>query len=220
MVRIVNELRTAELCMRFEFLFRNRFCRGIIAIYHTYFSFKRSSLAYCHESVRIGTPFIVGNPKNVFLYENVSIGGGEISATNAKFIMKKNLVCSSGLMVRTGNHYQEVGKLFRLIDDAYKLEHGLVEKFDKDVVVEEDVWLGVNVTLLSGVTVGRGAIVAAGSVVTKDVPPYSVVGGVPARFIKFKWPLEDILKHERIIYTVDERISENKLVEIVGQYCK
>jgi len=123
-------------------------------------------------------------------------------------------------MVRTGNHYQEVGKLFRLIDDAYKLEHGLVEKFDKDVVVEEDVWLGVNVTLLSGVTVGRGAIVAAGSVVTKDVPPYSVVGGVPARFIKFKWPLEDILKHERIIYTVDERISENKLVEIVGQYCK
>ena len=61
---------------------------------------------------------------------------------------------------------------------------------------------------------------AAGSVVTKDVPPYSVVGGVPARFIKFKWPLEDILKHERIIYTVDERISENKLVEIVGQYCK
>lgn len=96
----------------------------------------------------------------------------------------------------------------------------MVEKFDKDVVVEEDVWLGVNVTLLSGVTVGRGAIVAAGSVVTKDVPPYSVVGGVPARFIKFKWPLEDILKHERIIYTVDERISENKLVEIVGQYCK
>ena len=92
--------------------------------------------------------------------------------------MKKNSVCSSGLMVRTGNHYQEVGKLFRLIDDAYKLEHGLVEKFDKDVVVEEDVWLGVNVTLLSGVTVGRGAIVAAGSVVTKDVPPYSVVGKV------------------------------------------
>lgn len=43
---------------------------------------------------------------------------------------------------------------------------------------------------------------------------------MPARFIKFKWPLEDILKHERIIYTVDERISENKLVEIVGQYCK
>lgn len=77
---------------------------------------------------------------------------------------------------KDSNHYQEVGKLFRLIDDAYKLEHGLVEKFDKDVVVEEDVWLGVNVTLLSGVTVGRGAIVAAGSVVTKDVPPYSVVG--------------------------------------------
>lgn len=203
-----------------SYILRNRLCRGFVAIYHTYFSFKRSSLAYCHDSVKIGIPFVVGNPKNVFLYENVSIGGGEVSATNARFIMKKNSVCSSGLMVRTGNHYQEVGKLFRFIDDTYKREHGLIEKFDKDVIVEEDVWLGVNVTLLSGVTIGRGAIVAAGSVVTKNVPPYSVVGGIPAKFIKFKWSLEDILKHESVIYTADERITKDKLTEIINQYCK
>lgn len=203
-----------------SYILRNRLCRGFVAIYHTYFSFKRSSLAYCHDSVKIGIPFVVGNPKNVFLYENVSIGGGEVSATNARFIMKKNSVCSSGLMVRTGNHYQEVGKLFRFIDDTYKREHGLIEKFDKDVIVEEDVWLGVNVTLLSGITIGRGAIVAAGSVVTKNVPPYSVVGGIPAKFIKFKWSLEDILKHESVIYTADERITKDKLTEIINQYCK
>lgn len=110
-------------------------------------------------------------------------------------------------MVRTGNHMQEVGKWFRYIDDAYKLSHSEPGEYDKDVVVEEDVWLGVNVTLLSGVTVGRGAIVAAGAVVTKDVPPYSIAGGVPARFIKFKWSIDDILKHEEALYPEEERLG-------------
>lgn len=199
-------------------LLRNSFFRGLIGIYHLFFSFKRKSLGYCHESVNIGTPFVVGNPKNIFLYENVSIGGGHISATNAKFIMKKNSVSSSGLMVRTGNHYQEVGKFFRFIDDSYKRQNGLLESYDKDVVIEEDVWLGVNVTILSGVTIGRGAIVAAGAVVTKDVPPYSVVGGVPAKFIKFKWALEDIIEHERILYPETERLPVESLIEYFKLY--
>lgn len=50
--------------------------------------------------------------------------------------------------------------------------------------IEDDVWLGVGSTILAGVTVGRGSIVAAGAVVTKDVPPFSVVGGVPAHILK------------------------------------
>ena len=53
------------------------------------FSFSRKRLGYCHPSVRIGGVFTVGGPKNVFLYEGVSIGGGHVSATNAKFVMKK-----------------------------------------------------------------------------------------------------------------------------------
>ena len=52
------------------------------------------------------------------------------------------------------------------------------------VIIEDDVWIGRCVTILSGVHVGKGAVIAAGSVVNKDVPPYSVVGGVPARIIK------------------------------------
>lgn len=51
-------------------------------------------------------------------------------------------------------------------------------------VVEDDVWIGYRATILSGVTLGRGSVVAAGAVVTRDVPPYAVVGGVPARIIK------------------------------------
>ena len=54
----------------------------------------------------------------------------------------------------------------------------------KPVRIEEDVWLAVRVTVLKGVTIGRGAVVAAGAVVTRDVEPYTLVGGVPARLIR------------------------------------
>lgn len=191
-----------------------------MALYQTYFSFSRKKLGYCHPTVQIGVIFTVGNPENVFLYEGVSIGGGHISSTNARFIMKKNSVCSTGLMVRTGNHMQEVGKWFRYIDDAYKLSHSEPGEYDKDVVVEEDVWLGVNVTLLSGVTVGRGAIVAAGAVVTKDIPPYSIAGGVPARFIKFKWTVEEILKHEEVLYQETERLDREYIERLFLNYSR
>jgi acetyltransferase-like isoleucine patch superfamily enzyme len=52
------------------------------------------------------------------------------------------------------------------------------------IVVEDSVWIGANATILLGVTIGQGSVVAAGAVVTKDVKPYTVVGGIPARFIK------------------------------------
>jgi acetyltransferase-like isoleucine patch superfamily enzyme len=54
------------------------------------------------------------------------------------------------------------------------------------IVVEDDVWLGSGAVVLDGVPIGRGAVVAAGSVVTKDVPPYAVVGGAPAKVLKFR----------------------------------
>jgi acetyltransferase-like isoleucine patch superfamily enzyme len=57
----------------------------------------------------------------------------------------------------------------------------------------DDVWIGENVLILSGVTIGQGAVVAAGAIVTKDVPPYSIVGGNPARLIKYRFS-EEVIK--------------------------
>lgn len=55
------------------------------------------------------------------------------------------------------------------------------------IVINDEVWLGTNAIILSGITIGKGAIIAAGAVVTKDVPPYAIVGGNPAKVIKYRF---------------------------------
>ena len=61
-----------------------------------------------------------------------------------------------------------------------------------DITIENDVWIGARVTILSGIKIGNGAVVAAGAVVTKDVPPYAIVGGVPAKIIKYRFDEQTI----------------------------
>ncbi|WP_068171241.1 CatB-related O-acetyltransferase [Neokomagataea thailandica] len=61
------------------------------------------------------------------------------------------------------------------------------------IIIGHDVWVGARAVILSGVTVGSGAIIAAGAIVTKDVPPYSIVGGNPARVIRYRFS-EDVIQ--------------------------
>lgn len=79
--------------------------------------------------------------------------------------------------------------------------------------VEDEVWIGNNVIIMSGITLGEGSIIAAGSVITKSVKPYSIVGGNPAKFIKYRIPEEMIevrmkLNNSSIEYT---NLSEEQL---------
>ena len=89
------------------------------------------------------------------------------------------------------------------------------EAFSKgDIIVEDDVWIGQNAIILSGVHIGQGAVIAAGAVVTKDVPPYAIVGGNPAKVIKYRFEqsiIEELLKVDfsKLDYTqVEDHIDD------------
>jgi virginiamycin A acetyltransferase len=72
-------------------------------------------------------------------------------------------------------------------------EKGNLSSYSKgDIIIKNDVWIGVNCTILDGITIGNGAVIAAGSVVTKDVPAYAIVGGNPAKLIKYRFSKEII----------------------------
>lgn len=127
----------------------------------------------------------VGN--NVNFYPGVSIRGrgrltiGDNSSINSGVIF--GLVSD----IKLGCHVMVADNTsFRTADHEFSdLEKPMLEQGEraKPIIVDDDVWLGANVTILRGVTIGRGAIVAANAVVVKDVQPYEIVGGVPAKRI-------------------------------------
>lgn len=92
---------------------------------------------------------------------------------------------------------------------------GSLEAISKgNITIDNDVWIGFRATIMSGVHIGQGAVVATGAVVTKDVPPYAIVGGVPAKVIKYRFSPEVIEKLMKLDYSkltddmVRERIDE------------
>ena len=74
---------------------------------------------------------------------------------------------------------------------------------NKKIKVENDVWIGYGSIVFTGITIHKGAIVAAGSVVTKDVPAYAIVGGNPAHIIGYRFTQQEIKEHERLLYSQD-----------------
>lgn len=85
-----------------------------------------------------------------------------------------------------------------------------------NVIIGNDVWIGSRSTILAGVNIGNGAIIGSGSVVTKDVPPYAIVGGVPAKVIRYRHDPETI---ERLLRTEWWKLNPNDLWSLLGSAC-
>ena len=108
----------------------------------------------------------------------------------------KNITIGKDVFINSGCHFQDQGGI--TIGDGSLIGHNVVlatinhdlsplknrENHYAPIVIEDHVWVGSNATILQGVTIGRWSVVAAGAVVTKDVPPFTVVGGVPAKHIR------------------------------------
>jgi|SRR5690348_5576496 len=136
------------------------------------------------KNVRIG-PFTViavnnydkDNRRNskLIVGEGTYIGQqNNIRATGGNIVIGKRCLISQQVSIISANHLTN--------PNEYIMDQPWTEGLD--VIIEEDVWVGCGVQILPGVKIGKGAIIAAGSVVTKQVPPYMIYGGVPAKFIK------------------------------------
>lgn len=127
------------------------------------------------KNVRIGRKTEVMKPENIEIGENSSINGGFLVAgNNSKIVIGNNCLISYNVHMRTRTHNYEK-------KDMLILEQG--EK-ENSIIIGNDVWIGYGAQIMPGVHIGNGAVVGAGAVVTRNVEPYTVVAGVPARPIK------------------------------------
>lgn len=182
----------------------SRLKKGLGIWLHYYVRPNPSLFGHFGKNASLARPCDLKNPKNIYLYDFARIGCRSTIMTmgNSKFIMKRGCLTAEGLVVVTSNHRQHIGQF---------LQGNNEDNEYKDIIVEEDVWIGINVTLLAGAHIGRGAIIGACSVVTKEIPPYAVAVGNPAKVIKFKWSIDDILKHESMLYPENERFTREEL---------
>ena len=118
-----------------------------------------------------------------------------ILSTRANVYIGDDVMFGPRVTIVTGNHRTDlIGRTMKSVTDDEKLPEN-----DEDVIIENDVWIGANATILKGVTVGEGSIVSAGSVVTKSIPPYQIWGGVPAKFIKERFNENELKEHLKIL---------------------
>lgn len=168
---------------------------------------KKISLKLGGKDRIIQYPFHISGINNLEIGSSVNIGQGSmIMTTRAKLIIKGHFVSGPGLTIITGDHMPLIGKFIDNVSDNDKDLIDKEGKFDQSVVIEEDVWCGANVTILKGVTIGRGSIIAAGAVVTHDLPPYCIAGGIPAKPIKQRLTIEEIIEHELLLYPKEKRL--------------
>lgn len=160
-----------------------------------------------HENVvadtglRVGRGCIISSPHELTLGKNVSIGPRSIIQVNGRIGDFALIGMSVQIVGRDDHASDEIGMPFALSTRARDRKASPRDS----VIIGRDVWIGASSVILSGVTIGDGAIVAAGSVVTKDVEPFAIVGGNPASVLSWRFESsEDRQKHLRLI---ESRIS-------------
>lgn len=133
--------------------------------------------------------FFFSPHRDIIIGDNVGIGPGCYFVCDTR-IGNKVMIAASVAFLNSDDHiHNVVGKTI--------WDSGRGDKYK--IIVEDDVWIGHGAIILSPVRISHGSIVAAGAVVTKDIPPYAIVGGNPAHVIKWRFTEDEIIKHEQIL---------------------
>lgn len=145
--------------------------------------------------LRIYGALQVHNEGEIHLGGNVVIRGSHVpvelgTERGATLTIGDNSFINSGVSISAckrvsiGNNCA-VGNYSLIMDsDYHSVDDRAAPAEPREIIIEDDVWIASRVTVLKGVRIGKGSVVAAGAVVTKDVPPYTLVGGIPARVIR------------------------------------
>lgn len=159
---------------------------------------------YRWRKYTIGKNFHSGRQVFLWAKNNITIGNnfyiGRYSQIECDAQIGNNVIFANcvALVGRYDHHYHQIGIPTRLASQIRDKDYSW-QGLNSKVIIEDDVWVGYGATIMSGVKIGRGAIIAAGSIVTKDIGPYEIVAGNPAKFIKFRFNAEEIVQHESIM---------------------
>ena len=137
----------------------------------------------------------------------------DIYDANTNKVLKIGSFCSIASNVRFlcgGNHFTDRILTYPIQKKFFNIDEAMTKG---PIIVEDDVWIATNALILSGIRIGRGAIIAAGAVVTKNVPPYAIVAGTPAKIIKYRFDDETIKELMKINFDKIDR-------EIIKKYLK
>ena len=144
------------------------------------------------DKANVHRSFYVAN--NVYLPSNLVAGAFSYIGTGSKIYPNVELgdysMIANDVKILGGDHTFNIPGLPIIFCDR-----GVIKK----TIIGKDVWIGANSIIMTGVKIGNGAIIAAGSIVTKDVEPYHIVGGIPARKIKMRFNASEILIHEEFL---------------------
>nr|WP_247232488.1 acyltransferase [Telluribacter sp. SYSU D00476] len=173
--------------------FARRLSSGATRLLNARFALRKCSQVGKYVTVR-GFPRIDG--KGEIIIRNGAKIWSHIGTTQLSAGKGARIVIGEGTFINTGSilsarHLIQIGRNCQIANQVIIMDndfHGTanrhVEPTPEAVILEDNVWLATRCMVLKGVRIGEGAVVAAGAVVTKDVPPYTMVGGVPAKVIK------------------------------------
>lgn len=146
-----------------------------------------------------GRGTVLWAPNRMIIGDHVYIGKYCTLQADIKIGNHIEIANNVGLIGKYDHDYSKVGVSIKDAPWIGDKEYDFKGK-DQEIVIEDDVWIGYGAVIFTGVTVHRGAIVAAGSVVTRDVEPYTIVAGNPAKVIGTRFSPDEIKEHESILY--------------------
>lgn len=154
----------------------------------------KKQFAKCGKDVIIDTGSIIAGKRNLFIGDDVYIGPQAIIySTKAKLIIGNHIIAGPRLTIMTGDHRTDViGIYMKSLTDNDKLPEN-----DQNVIIEDDVWIGANVSIYKGVHIGKGSVIAGGATVHKSIPPYTIY--ISNKKSKPRFTEDEIYRHEKLI---------------------